>query len=352
MNERPLKIAAFGLTEEIHTLLECAFAMKEDFAVAGVADAEPERAPAAARRFECTAYDDVRQMLVQTSPKIFLAGGPTYQCAEWISLALEKQCTILKTAPAALTFEQASEWIRTAHRQGGHFLLVQPQRFHPLLNGFRDLVDQEKVNNWHLISLVCRLPQSLSETQERWRFDPSLAGGGVLIQQGYWLLDCLLLCFGLPQQIYMQRCSQAPDRQQRLSTTEDTAAAVMRFSDSLIAEISASRTLGPPAEFLRVCGKERVLTLERQQLTICGHDGRLLERRRICTEPNAWAQELLAMYIRNMDNPQQHPLFPPPEADLRTMAVLEAAYLSSKTGMPESPSRILEVGGFKADGLW
>jgi predicted dehydrogenase len=291
-------------------------------------------------------------MLVQTAPKIFLAGGPTYQCAEWISLALDKQCSVFKTAPAGLTFEQASGWIRTAYRQGRQFLVVEPRRFHPLVQVFGELIDREEVSSWHLISVVCRLPQSLSEPQERWRFDPSLAGGGVLLQQGYWLVDCLLLFFGLPQQIYMQRCSQAPDRQQRLSTTEDTAAAVMRFSDALIAEISASRTLGPPAEFLRLCGKERVFTLEREQLTICGHDGRLLERRRICTEPNSWAQELLAMYIRHLDNPQQYPLFPPPEADLRTMAVFEAAYLSSRTGMPESPSRILEVGGFKPEGLW
>jgi len=32
--------------------------------------------------------------------------------------------------------------------------------------------------------------------------------------------------------------------------------------------------------------------------------------------------------------------------------VLEAAYLSAKTGMPELPSRILELAGFKPDGLW
>ncbi|HOQ05301.1 MAG TPA: Gfo/Idh/MocA family oxidoreductase [Anaerohalosphaeraceae bacterium] len=351
MNERPLKIAAFGLTKEIETLLDCAFAMKEVFAVAGVADLDPERAGAAARRFECTAYDDVRRMLVQTGPKIFLAGGPTYQCAEWISLALEKQCTVFKTAPAGLTFEQASEWIRTAHRQGRYFLVLEPQRFHPLLQLFGEIADREDVNYWHLISLVCRVPQPLSEPQDRWRFDPSLAGGGVLIQNTYWLMDCLLLHFGLPQQVYMQRCSQAPDRQQRMSTTEDTAAAVMRFSDSLIAEISASRTLGPPGEYLRVCGKERFVTLEREQLTICGYDGRVLERRQICAEPSAWAQRFLEMYLRHLENPQQ-PLFPPPEADVRTMAVLEAAYLSSKTGMPESPSRILEVGGFKPDGLW
>ncbi len=352
MPERPLKVAVFGLTEQITSLLECAFALKDFFAVAGVADLNPERAAAAARRYECTAYDDVRRMLVQTSPHIFLAGGPTYQCAEWISLALEKQCTIWKETPAGLTFEQAAEWIRTCHRQGRHFLLVEPHRFHPLLQIFEQMADQEDINYWHLISLVCRVPQPPSDPQERWRYDPSLAGGGVLIQKVYWLLDELLLHFGLPQQVYMQRANQAPDRQQRLSTTEDTAAAVLRFSDSLIGEISASRTLGPPDEFLRICGKECFITLRQDQLTVCSHDGRLLQRRETSCSPTEWAGRFLEMYVQHLENPQQYPLFPPPETDLRTMAVLEAAYLSAKTGMPESPSRILEVGGFKSDGLW
>jgi len=34
------------------------------------------------------------------------------------------------------------------------------------------------------------------------------------------------------------------------------------------------------------------------------------------------------------------------------MAVMEAAYLSPKTGMPEPPSRILQLAGFNSDGFW
>lgn len=352
MQERPLKVAAFGLSEQINLLLECAYGMRETFVIAGVADAEPERASASSRRYECTAYDDVRQMFVQTEPQIFLAGGPTHLCGEWISLAIEKQCHVFKTCPAGLAFEQAAGWIRGCMRQGRRFILIEPRRFHRLTEAFWEMADQEDVNYWHLISLVCHVPQPPAEAEERWRYDPSLAGGGVLIQKAYGLLDEMLLGFGLPQQVYMQRANQAPDRQQRLSTTEDTAAAVMRFSDSLVAVVSASRTLGPPAEYLRIHGKERYVTLEKDSLTVCSHEGRLLERRELRDGGDGWAQRLLEMFVQHLEKPEQYPLFPPPETDLRTMSVLEAAYLSSKTGMPELPSRILELAGFKPDGLW
>jgi predicted dehydrogenase len=126
----------------------------------------------------------------------------------------------------------------------------------------------------------------------------------------------------------------------------------MRFSDSLVAVVSASRTLGPPAEYLRIHGKERYVTLEKDCLTVCSHEGRLLERRELRSGENGWAQRLLEMFVQHLEKPEQYPLFPPPETDLRTMAVLEAAYLSAKTGMPELPSRILELAGFKPDGLW
>jgi predicted dehydrogenase len=351
MSPFPLKVIALGLTEPIQTLLECAWQM-EAFKIAGVSDPDIERAGGAGRRYECQAFDDVRQMIVQSQAEVLFVGRPTHLCAESIQLALDKQCYIFKTPPAGLNFEQAAQWIRQADRQQRRFLLIQPSRFHPLLDRLRDLLDQAEVNFWHLISLICHIPQPPQEPDQRWLYDPSMAGGGALLQNTYGLLDELLLCFGLPQQVYMQTANQAPDRQQRMNTTEDTALAVMRFSDTLVAQVCASRTLGPPRRHLRIHGKDRFVTLSADELTVCGHDGQVLEVIHTAEDPIPWAQRLLDNFIKNLEKPDQYPLFPPPEADLKTMAVMEAAYLSSKTGMPEAPSRILQLAGFKPDGFW
>lgn len=351
MSSMPLKVIALGLTEPIQTLLECAW-QKEAFKIVGVSDSDIERAAGAARRYECQAFDDFRQLIVQSQAEVFFVGRPAHLCADSIQLALDKQCHIFKTAPAGLNFEQAAQWIRQAARQQRRFLLIQPGRLHPLLDHLRGLLDQAETNFWHLISAICHIPQPPLEPDQRWLYDPSLAGGGVLLQNAYGLLDELLLCLGLPQQVYMQTANQAPDRQQRMNTTEDTAVAVMRFSDTLIAQICASRTLGPPRRHLRIHGKDRFVTLTADELTVCSHDGQVLEVIHTCQDPIPWADRLLDNFTKNLEKPDQNPLFPPQETDLKTMAVMESAYLSAKTGMPEAPSRILQLGGFKPDGFW
>lgn len=351
MSPMPLKIIALGLTEPIETLLECAW-RKEAFKITALADPNTERAAGAARRYECQAYDDIRQLIVQSQADVFLVGSPAHLSAEPIQFAIEKQCHIFKTSPAGLNFEQAAQWIREASRQQRYFITVQPGRFHPLLDHCRELLDQAEVNFWHLISGVCHVPQPLLEPEQRWLYDPSLAGGGVLLRNAYGLIDELILCFGLPQQVYMQTANQAPDRQQRMSTTEDTAIAVMRFSDTLIAQVCASRTLGPPRRHLRIHGKDQFVTLQPDELTLCDHEGRILEDKRTSGTAFSWADRLLDNFVKNLQDPDQNPLFPPPETDLKTMAVMEAAYLSAKTGMPETPSRILQLAGFKPDGFW
>ncbi len=351
MSTIPLTVAVLGLTEPIERLLECAW-QKDSFTIAAVSDSDSEKAAGAARRYECRAFDDIRQLIVQVRPDVFLAGRPVHQCAEAIDLAIEKQCHVLKTAPAALTFEQAAQWIGESARQQRCFMTVQPSRFHPLLGAFRDLLDRAEINFWHLISGICHLPRPPLEPEDRWLYDPSLAGGGVLLQDAYWLIDELVLCFGLPQQVYMQRANQAPDRQQRLSITEDTAVVVMRFSDTLIAQVCASRTLGPPRRHLRVHGKDRFVTLQEDRLTLSSHEGRILEEKRTTGSGPFWAEQLLDNLAGHIRKPDQLALFPPPETELKVMAVVEAAYLSAKTGMPEAPSRILQLAGFKGDGFW
>ena len=351
MDQMPLKVIALGLSEPIGDLLECAW-QKDAFEIAAVADPDVERAAAAARRYECQTFDDVRQLIVQSQGDVFFVGSPAHLSAEPIQLALEKQYHLFKTAPAGMNFEQAAQWIRDSARQQRRYITVQPGRFHPLVDHLRDILDRSEVNFWHLITGVCHIPQPPTEPDQRWLYDPSLAGGGVLLRNAYGLIDELILCFGLPQQVYSQMSNQAPDRQQRMSTTEDTAVVVMRFSDTLIAQISASRTLGPPRMHLRIHGKDQFVTLTPEVLTVCSHDDEVIEEVHDSSTPGGWAERLLDNFVKNLRDPDQNHLFPPPETDLKTMAVLEAAYLSAKTGMPEEPSRILQLAGFKADGFW
>ena len=56
-------------------------------------------------------------------------------------------------------------------------------------------------------------------------------------------------------------------------------------------------------------------------------------------------ERLLTSFARSVRAPAEHPLHGSGADHLRNVALLEAAYLSAKTGFPEEPARILRLAG-------
>ncbi|MBL7215336.1 MAG: hypothetical protein ISS71_06635, partial [Phycisphaerae bacterium] len=200
---------------------------------------------------------------------------------------------------------------------------------------------------WHLISAVCHVPTVEIAPAMRWLNDPKTAGGGVLLQNCYDLIDELVLCFGLPQRVYALTINQAPDKSQRLSLTEDTAILTMQFADNLIAQLCASRTLGPARHHLRVHGKLQHLTATDEAVVIGKNTSKTSKKVKYPKDGIPAQQRMLENLAMSLLDPKNHTLYPPYGCDLKTFAVIEAAYLSNRTGMPEEPARILNLAGFE-----
>ena len=345
----PLKIAAIGLTGRMEALLETAWAGPQ-FRIVAVGDTDQVRAEAAARKYECDSFSDYRQLIVQNQADLLLIGAPPHHCTELIRQALPKKMNILADWPWAVNFEQGAEFFNLARREGVLFTVAQNGRFSRSFEHIQRFLHTsvEQSNTIHLITAVCHIPVGPLEPSQRWLYDPKLAGGGVLIQNCYNLIDELTLCFGLPQRVYALTLSQAPDRQQRLSITEDTAIVSMQFSDTLIAQLCASRTLGPARQHLRIHGKDLHLTATPKEVVICDNAGAELEKAQYENDPQVSLERLLMNVAEHLLDPKEVPLYPEHSVDLNTLAVIEAAYLSARTGMAEEPARILKLAGAEA----
>lgn len=333
-----------GLTPAAEQMLELVRKM-DCFKIAAVADLDSLRSEAFARQYECAAFSDFRRFLIQTPLDVLIVGEPLYSSADYIRQAIQKKCHIIKIPPPALNFEQCATFIQQARKEEVFFVLSIPGRFEPAILKLREALRQDEPDYWHLITAVSHVPMDQIPPQMRWLYDPQTAGGGVLLQNTYDLLDEVVLCFGLPQQVYAQLTSQAPDRQQRLSVTEDTALVLMRFSDTLMAQVCASRTLGPARRHLRIHGKGKFITVTGQEFTLHDNQGNLLEQVQFKTEQIHGMQDFLTHFSRAVLKPAQHKMYPPLGMDLYTMATLEAIYLSARTAMPETPLRLLDLAG-------
>ncbi|NLW85212.1 MAG: Gfo/Idh/MocA family oxidoreductase [Phycisphaerae bacterium] len=344
--QRQLTVAVIGLTELTETLLDIAWA-EPGLRIVAAGDTDPVKAEAAARKYECTTYTDYRQLIVRNEADVLLVGAAPHQAFEYIRQALQKKMNILSGWPWAVNFEQGAEFVNLARREGVLFTVAQNGRFGRPFEYIKEFLHAsvEQSNTIHLISAVCHIPVGPLEPSQRWLYDPKLAGGGVLVQNCYNLIDELSLCFGLPQRVYALTQSQAPDRQQRLSLTEDTAVMTMQYSDTLMAQVCASRTLGPARQHLRIHGKDRHLTATPEEVVVCDNTGAELERAAYKDDRRPALERLLKNLAGHLLDPKEHPLYPDHGVDLNTLAVIEAAYLSARTGMPEEPARILRLAG-------
>ncbi len=367
MSEGKLKTAVLGLNDQGRLLLEVASQI-DYFEIAAVADKDTKLAESIAAEYKCTAYDDYRQLItamdsrassgaastdLRGDSRCLLVAAGMYSCDEHIRTAMKKKFNILKLAPAARNFEEAVEFVRLAEDENIKFAVANPGRFAQSFLAFRQFLQQGRIEQIFLITAFCNVggqphrdPKRNSvrlATQPHWHTDPKLAGGGVLLRNCYGIIDQIILNFGTAEQVYSLNTNQAADRQQRLYLTEDTAVVTIKFTDTLIGNLIASKAFGPRQKCLKVYGKDKILTVSNKQLTVSDGLGQRSEECEYDDDELCWYRALLENFALSILSPDENKLCSSGRENLKNMAVIESAYLSARTAMPEEPARILQM---------
>ena len=344
MNEKKLKTAILGLNDSGLELFEAATETGL-YEIAAVADGDPEILERVAEKYQCGAFEDYRQLVMQNQVDVLIIAAGQHLRGEHVKSAMKKKFNILKLISPGLNFEQAAELFAIAEKEKVQYTIANTARYSPGFDLLREYLQSLDANNVHLITAHCHTPGESDEVHHRWLSDPQLAGGGVLLRDCYALIDQIILNFGIPQQVYSLKTSDAPDRKQRLSITEDTAILTMKFSDTLMANISASRTFGPPQCQLRLHSDEGFVTVSADSFIVSNNSGKATKRSNFKSVRAGSISRMLEDFALSIDSPDKNKFAAHADVDLNNMAVIESAYLSAKTSMPEEPRRILEMVG-------
>ncbi len=345
MSEGKLKTAVLGLNDKGRLLLEAA-SQSEHFQIEAVADKDGKLAESVATEYQCAAFDDYRQLIIAMDSRLrgdsrcLLIAAGIYSCEKQIRAAMKKKFNILKLAPAARNFEEAAEFVRLAEDENVKFAVANPSRFAQAFLALRQFLQEGRIEQIFLITAVCAVGQ---QQHAAWQTDPELAGGGVLLRNCYQIIDQIVWNFAMPQQVYSLNTNQAGDRQQRQYLTEDTAVVTVKFTDTFIANLIVSRAFGPEQEFLKVYGKDKILTVSNTRFTVSDALGRVSEELEYDDDQLCRYRALLKNFALSIVSPDKNKLCSSARENLRDMAVIESAYLSARTGMPEQPGRILEM---------
>jgi predicted dehydrogenase len=119
----------------------------------------------------------------------------------------------------------------------------------------------------------------------------------------------------------------------------------MKYGNDLCVNLVATRAIGPEAVSEEFCcfGREDVLMLGREKMRIQTRAGEKLKQKRLKYDADAAMKKTLEDFALSIIEPEENPLRCVGREQLQNMAVIEAAYLSSRTSMPEQPRRILAL---------
>ncbi len=317
------------------------------FQVKAVADQDRQKAEKTAAEYGCEGYSDYRQLIVQNQLDCLLVAAETHTCDEQLKAAMKRKFSILKLPPPARTFEEAREYVQLAESENVRFAVANAARFRSSYVTAHELILQGHIEHAFLVTACCMMGAA---ERPAWQTDPKLAGGGVLLYDGYQVVDQILWGLPVPEQVYALAANQAPDKQQRLYLTEDTALVCMKFSEALMGSLTVTRRneIGPAGISLQIHGKGARLTVTDHAVGLDTDDGQGDQSWQYDEDEQVIAERLLASFARSLRAPGEHE-FPGGAAEnLRNMAVLESAYLSARTGFPEEPARILQMAGNSA----
>ncbi len=339
-----LKTACLGLGRRAPQLLDLASSTGL-YEIVSVSDSGLAVAQQTAQKYNCTAFDDYRQFILQNDIDILIVAEPLYRCTEFVRVALNKKCHILKLIPTAANFEQAAELTNLAEKNNVKYITACPARFAP---GFERLSDHLKtVDRRQLYFInICASTGSdffqpiVSDAQA----DMKLAGGGVLLNDCFELLSLIIESFSLPQQVYALITNQNPDKKAKQYLGEDTVTASLAFSDGLIGTFLAAHLSGTTITVpVRICGAENNIAATPNRLTVTDRSGSIVAEHKYPLRPEKCITEMFIDAGRALLEPDKYKLRNNLRLDLATMSLIETAYLSAKTGMPESPRKFFEI---------
>jgi predicted dehydrogenase len=331
MSDRRIKAGILGISgcgaEMLEALRSC-----EMVDLIALADRDSDLAKERAADLGIEGYDDYRSFVVEQPMEALFVSAAPFACHEHLKLAASRGIHVWRETPLARTVQESVRLLEAFDAGKARLAVCRSWRFIGIGGGIADpseLVGQPYAARG--ISLEYRTDPL------GWRGDSERAGGGALIDQAYELVDAIVQWMGLPDQV-------AATTTRRSGTqpydTEDTASVMLRYLNGSMATVVAHRRTHPRSWSLVFDGPQGTLAIEPDWVVIRTSEGKEVQQPRpdrrsiYAAQIAAFAQAILTDAKTYASAAREH---------LATVAVIETAYLSARTGEPESPAKLYHL---------
>jgi predicted dehydrogenase len=325
----PIRVALIASAEEAPAHLE-ALARADAFQLVAQGGL-PQNAVAAGIAWS----DDLRVLLAQSEIDAVVLAGPVRDSGELARDALGRGLHVWRQPPLARTFAETTDLLRRALEM--ERVLHTASWWDHIRAGVRGILRSEDGFRVALSELrVAAVGPELAS----WRSSLVDAGGGVLCTDAYPLLECLVALQGVPESVSASigRCRVRSTP--ALRETEDAAAALLRYSGSESAIVTALWDVPPYEAVAWFHSSGSSLRIDRQTVTAMNATGAAVDER---THPGDFAAADLGRFAADIAARDRTDALARQERHVAVASILEAAYLSARNGQPESPRRLYEA---------
>ncbi len=328
-----LKSGLLGL-EGLGTVFLAAIQADDRFDLVAVADSNAQVVRRLAEETAARGYEDYRRLVVEEAHAgldvLFVALEP-FHSHEFVRMAARGGVAVFHKAPFARNVAEGRTLIRCFDETRRPLVVSRFWQSEPAFAKLDRMA--ELVGRVHLATARVRT----ADGPVGWRGDSVRAGGGVLLNGAYEQVDLLTALLGMPEDVYARCSAASAPPAPRKHDTEDAAILTLRFSGDRIGSVTVSNGAPEPSWSVTFVGADGRIDLGPGRLTLLAAGG-------ASQVFNVRSKPSLAPAIGSFGSAclsGEEPFLSTASQHLVSLAVIEAGYLSARTGAPESPRQLL-----------
>ncbi len=186
---------------------------------------------------------DYRKLVTRIDIDAIFVDTPNYLHEEMAVAALKSKKNVLVEKPISITVKAADNMARCAKSSGMYLMVEQTQRFDPIHQAAKKVLDEGVLGRVHNIRgrIGHAGPEYWSEGKAHWFYDKKKSGGGAMIDIGVHITD-LVRWFANKKVTEVFATIQTLEKPVKI---DDNATVLFRFEDGSKGEIECSWTTRP-----------------------------------------------------------------------------------------------------------
>ena len=212
-----------------------AFQTYDEVEVVAVADVRKDAAAALAEPFGCASFSSHQEMAERSNPEAVLICTPPASHPEICLRFIEDRVHVLCEKPFAVNVADTIRVLEAARQNGTRITMASKFRYVPDVVEAKRIVDSGALGDIVLFENAFAARVDMSN---RWNSDPTISGGGVLIDNGTHSLDLARFVLGPLAEVLAIEGARRPGL-----GVEDTVSVFVRSKKGVIGTIDLSWTI-------------------------------------------------------------------------------------------------------------